>query len=55
MYGNATYIVPKENWEVLSQKTKKELFDENIVIEKLVHNAKWRWNIANVIKKLENQ
>lgn len=55
VYGNATYIIPKENWEVLSQKTKKELFDENIVIEKLVHNAKWRWNIANVIKKLENQ
>ena len=23
IYGNATYIIPKENWEILSQKTKK--------------------------------
>ena len=55
IYGNATYIVPKENWEIWSQKTKKELLDENIVIEKLVHTANWRWNIVRTIKKLENQ
>ena len=27
-YGNATYIIPKNNREELSQKTKRELFDE---------------------------
>lgn len=54
-YGNATYIVPKENWEIWSQKTKKELFDENIVIEKLVHNANWEWHITKTIRKLENR
>ena len=55
VYGNATYILPKENWEIWSQKTKKELLDENVVIEKLVHTANWKWNIARTIKKLENQ
>lgn len=35
IYGNATYIIPKENWEVLSQKTKQELINERLVIEKL--------------------
>lgn len=38
LYGNATYIIPKENWEVLSQKMKKELLDEKIVIEKVIHS-----------------
>lgn len=54
-YGNATYIVPKENWEIWSQKTKKELFDENIVIEKLVHNENWEWHITKTIRKLVNR
>lgn len=55
MYGNATYIIPKENWEVYSQMTKKELFDDNLVIEKLIHNEKWASNIKESIKKIENQ
>lgn len=54
-YGNATYIIPKENWEILSQKTKKELFDKNIVIEKLIHNENWTYNITKSIHNLENQ
>ena len=55
IYGNATYIIPKKNWEVYSQMTKKELFDDKIVIEKLIHNKKWSMNIKKVIKKYENQ
>lgn len=55
VYGNATYIIPKENWEIWSQKTKKELLDENVVIEKLVHTANWKWNLDSTINELENQ
>ena len=52
VYGNATYIIPKENWEFWSQKSKKELFDENVVIEKLIHKENWKWKIFSVMKKL---
>lgn len=55
IYGNATYIIPKDNWEMYSQMTKKELFDDNIVIEKLIHNAKWKYNITKTIRKYEDQ
>ena len=51
-YGNATYIIPKDNWEVMSQKTKKELIDEKVLIAKLEHNQNWKRNIAGVFKKL---
>lgn len=52
IYGNATYIIPKENWEKLSQKTKKELFDENKVIAKINHTEKWEKNINKELKEL---
>lgn len=51
-YGNATYIIPKDNWEELSQKTKRELFDERKVVEKIDHTEKWKQNIARIFKKL---
>lgn len=51
-YGNATYIIPKDNWEELSQKTKRELFDEKKVVEKIDHTEKWKQNIARIFKKL---
>ena len=53
IYGNATYIIPKDNWEVMSQKTKKELTDEKVLIAKLDHRRDWKTNIASVFKKLE--
>lgn len=52
VYGNATYIIPKENWEILSQKTKKELFNEKKVVAKLDHTEKWQQNIKNIFKEL---
>lgn len=52
IYGNATYIIPKENWEILSQKTKKELFDENKVIGKIDHTAKWKQNVSDKFRML---
>lgn len=52
IYGNATYIIPKENWEILSQKTKKELFNEGYVIKKIDHTANWKYNINKTFQKL---
>lgn len=51
VYGNATYIIPKENWEILSQKTKKELFAENKVVGKVDHTAKWEQNIRSKFRE----
>lgn len=51
-YGNATYIIPKENWEILSQKTKKELIDNNFVIKKIVHMEQWQNHIYKSFKNL---
>ena len=51
IYGNATYIIPKENWEILSQKTKHELMDE----EKIIHNQNWHENFSRAMQKFENQ
>lgn len=52
IYGNATYIIPKEGWEILSQKTKRQLLAENKVIKKIEHTAKWQENISCIFKEL---
>ncbi len=52
-YGNATYIIPKDNWEKLSQKTKKELIDEKSIVSKIDHNSKWEQNIEKIFEKLD--
>ena len=46
-YGNATYILPVDNWEILSQKTKQELIEKKEVIEKIVHRQEWFGKIEN--------
>lgn len=53
IYGNATYIVQKDNWEEMSQKTKKELIDERRIVARIDHNEKWRQQVAKVFKMLE--
>jgi len=55
IYGNATYIIPKNNWEQLSQKTKQELIDNKQVVAKIIHNANWEFEIRKILRKLENQ
>lgn len=52
IYGNATYIIPKENWESLSQKTKKELTFANLVLYKIIHRKDWEEKIDEAISKL---
>lgn len=54
-YGNATYIIPKENWEILSQRTKQELTDQKVVVEKIIHTENWSNTIRKSLQKLENQ
>lgn len=48
-FGNATYIIPKENWEILSQKTKKELTDSKILINKIIHTANWESTLRPIL------
>ena len=52
IYGNATYIIPKDNWEITSQKTKKELIDEKTLIEKIDHTKNWKINIKRIFNTL---
>lgn len=52
VYGNATYIIERENWEIMSQKTKKELLDNKCVIDKLIHTKEWRDSINKVFNNL---
>lgn len=52
IYGNATYIIPENNWEILSQKTKKELFDEGYVIKKIDHTKSWEDTIRTIFASL---
>lgn len=51
-YGNATYIILKDNWEELSQKTKRELIDEKQLVGKIDHTEKWKQNVAVMFKEL---
>lgn len=55
IYGNATYIIAKENWEELSQKTKGELTQNNLIKEKIVHRENWYEEFSLAMQKLENQ
>lgn len=55
IYGNATYIIPKNDWEQSSQKTKKELLDNKQVLEKIIHKENWTREIRRILRKFENQ
>ena len=39
--GNATYITGAENWQELSQMTKKELFDSGNILARFIHQRQW--------------
>lgn len=39
--NNATYILPLESWEVISQLTKAEILDANAHKARLIHNRSW--------------
>lgn len=54
-YGNATYILPAENWETLSQKTKQELIEKQEVVEKIIHTKDWFEKIETAFRKYEKR
>ncbi len=53
VYGNATYVIPRDNWEILSQKTKKELFDEEKVVAKISHTEKWSQKVRTILTRTQ--
>ncbi len=55
IYGNATYIIPRENWEVMSRKTKRELMDDRWVERKIIHNQYWHECFSGVMQELEGK
>ncbi|WP_273754925.1 hypothetical protein [Leuconostoc mesenteroides] len=48
LYGNATYIFDG-NWEEVSQLTKKQIIDDNLYKYRIIHDKKWKNEIANIL------
>lgn len=53
LYGNAIYVF-NENWEKLSKKTKAEIINNKLQIERITHNGE-RVNWVNKLKNLLNK
>lgn len=49
IYGNATYVIKKDNWETLSKMTKTELINSGELLSRVEHNKEWINNIANLV------
>jgi hypothetical protein len=55
VYGNATYVVPKDNWKDLSQLSKNQLLATRKVIDKITHNSEWLNKLKILMKKTEGK
>lgn len=53
-YGNATYIINNDNWEELSQRTKKELLDANEVVDRIIHKENWKHEMRKYFEVIQN-
>ncbi len=51
IYGNATYIVPKDRWEELSKMSKKDVLNDPDIIDKYNHDTGWLNKIDSLMKK----
>lgn len=49
LYGNATYIF-NDNWEKISQLTKAEIINGNLMIKRLEHRIGWKKDIEDLFK-----
>ena len=49
IYGNATYVIKKDNWENLSKMTKTELINSGELLSRIEHNKDWINNIGKLI------
>jgi hypothetical protein len=47
-YGNATYVFG-ENWEALSQLTKREIIADDLHLARIIHRQGWAAEIADVL------
>lgn len=52
LYGNATYITTSENWEFLSQMTKRELLYSKNVIQRIIHDSSWDGKIDAFFRRI---
>jgi hypothetical protein len=48
--GNATYIF-RNDWETISSLSKREILQENLQEERLVHNSRWNRAVNEVINR----
>lgn len=55
VYGNATYVVPKNDWKPLSQLSKNELLATKKVIDKITHNSDWLNKLKRLMKSTEQK
>lgn len=46
-YANATYVVD-QNWEEISQKTKKEILDNHLHKQRIIHTKSWEKQISKL-------
>ncbi len=46
--GNATYVF-SDNWQSLSQKTKREILDGSLHEARVIHNMQWARNLGSAI------
>lgn len=46
--GNATYIF-RDQWEHISQLSKREILQDNLQEARLIHNARWHRSVSDVI------
>lgn len=51
-YGNATFIIPFENWQMMTQMTKQELCAEKNVKKRIVHRKSWEQEMEREFAEL---
>lgn len=49
-YGNATFVLPIENWEENVQKTKGDIVNENLHLKRVPHDENWANTILNLMR-----
>lgn len=52
VYGNATYILKRDNWEEQSKKSKGVLLSENNVVAKIEHTKNWEAKLGDKTRLL---
>lgn len=49
-YGNASYVIPNDNWEALSKMTKQELLSKSLVTAREIHSIQWFERIKKLLE-----